>query len=493
MKFTEKQIIKDYNKLKFLATKAVNKKQWNSAIDRISACAHYAYMFNHIYADIDLENMIHTMSQELIKNNNFKSIKNRYVFYDSFGISNMGISTQYIRALKQWDVEFLCIVNSYEIQKSKQLLAALKQCPQAITYIVDNTKSNIEQINDIYNIVCEFRPDKAFMYLTPWDVVALTVFSVLSNTEKYQINLTDHAFWLGASVLDYCIEFRNYGCNVSIEERGLKQEQILLQPFYPLDIQEPFEGLPTDIDNAKIIIFSGGAYYKVYGDNFKYFELLKDIVDKYPQVTIIYAGWGDEKPFVDFIKKYHYEKQIFLLGFRKDLTELMTHCDIYLGTYPMGGGLMTQYAAVAAKPYISLIQSAKDDFADDLIGHNFSVSTEKLNFSDIDDFFKEFDKLIVDKEYRINKGLRLKDAILSEQQFNLNLQMLVNTNKNICQIKKISIDYQQFMRQCIETQNSQKSIWFLKIAKLLGVKVIWLLPKTTIPIITSYLKNKLFK
>lgn len=45
---------------------------------------------------------------------------------------------------------------------------------------------------------------------------------------------------------------------------------------------------------------------------------------------------------------------VFLIGDRHDINEVFKHSDIFLNTYPIGGGLMTQYAAANSKPILSL-------------------------------------------------------------------------------------------------------------------------------------------
>lgn len=65
-----------------------------------------------------------------------------------------------------------------------------------------------------------------------------------SLVKRYLINPTDHAFWLGKSCLDFSIEFRDYGCNVSNKFRSIENNQIIKQIYYPILISSDFKGLP---------------------------------------------------------------------------------------------------------------------------------------------------------------------------------------------------------------------------------------------------------
>ena len=73
-----------------------------------------------------------------------------------------------------------------------------------------------------------------FFYSLPDDVVGTTVMHFYDGyLMRYQINLTDHAFWLGSYCIDKCIDFRNYGAKISYEYRKIDSKKIVIIPFYP--------------------------------------------------------------------------------------------------------------------------------------------------------------------------------------------------------------------------------------------------------------------
>lgn len=84
----------------------------------------------------------------------------------------------------------------------------------------------------------EFKPHDFFFYSFPNDVVGVTSLNIFEGkVTRYQINLTDHAFWLGARCIDKCIEFRDYGANVSVKYRGISKNIIVKLPFIQLLIK----------------------------------------------------------------------------------------------------------------------------------------------------------------------------------------------------------------------------------------------------------------
>ena len=73
-----------------------------------------------------------------------------------------------------------------------------------------------------------------------------------------------------------------------MERRGLKREQLLMLPFYPVKDPNPFQGFPLEA-NGHLTIFSGGDIYKTLDKRRTYWKLVKMILDKYPDVVFLFA------------------------------------------------------------------------------------------------------------------------------------------------------------------------------------------------------------
>jgi len=467
-KFTIEKVQQLYDKVKDLAKDSFRKGNWNEALTRIDLAANIGYTFNHIYTDADLEEMLFALSENIIsKKSDFIPKKDRFVFYDSFGFSNRGLVHQYIRSLISWDVDFLYICGSYNLKTATVLINEIEEYSKSKVFILDNKLKKTEQIKILHNQIYEFNPANAFLYLNPWDVVAITTFYALPKIKRFQINLTDHTFWLGVGCLDYTLEFRNYGCTISEQKRGIKRSKILLQPFYPIIIPSKFKGFPKEVTSDKVVIFSGGAYYKIYGDNDKFFFILKRLLEINPNVIILFAGWGEDKPFKQFIKNNHYESRIILLGFRNDINELFVNSDIYLGTYPVCGGLMSQYAAINGKPILAYTKNGSGGNLEELILHNPPKNGLILTHSELDEFFLEAKILIEKKSYRESIGLLLRDCVISPEQFNSELHTLITKHQEIRKFKSVFVNYELNFEQNLEIENKyQKSIGFTFFSRL---------------------------
>ena len=80
---------------------------------------------------------------------------------------------------------------------------------------------------------------------------------------------------------------------------------------------------------------------------------LKDLVAANSTLIVYFANIGESEFIVEFLEKHELENQIKLIGNRKDLDFIFSKIDIYINTFPYGGGLMMYYAAKYQKPIIA--------------------------------------------------------------------------------------------------------------------------------------------
>lgn len=452
MKLKLKQVDDSYEIFKKCALKAYQENEINKAIGYIKAASKIAYNINNLYTDADLEMLLEKISQYFTKYDNNKIKNSKLVFFDSFGWDNRGLTQQYIRALISNDNEFMFIFENFEKAKSENIYNELKNYEKCKILKLDNNVDSYSSIIKLREHIESYDPDIALLHLNPWAAEALIAFNCFPSITKYQINLTDHAYWLGSSCINYSLEFRHYGCNVSHYKRGLKKEQLLLQPFYPICESSHFEGFPIENLSEKIKVFSGGSLYKIYGKDKLYFRIIKRLLDENPSMIIFYAGGGDSKPITQFLRNNNLTHRFILLGHRKDITEIFKNCDLYLGTYPITGGLMSQYAAVNSKPILTY--TTKDIPCNDVEGivcHNKTIAITKY---DLEDFFIEARRLCNDEDYRISKGKSLKQCVIKVDNFNNSLMSNLDTVVKNIDFLEIDIDYSAFTDLYLEVENN---------------------------------------
>jgi glycosyltransferase involved in cell wall biosynthesis len=474
-----------FTKTKNYARKEFEKKNYEQSLKHIETAAEIAYMFNWIYTDEELEGLLSQISFGVLGEikHSFVPIEGRVVFYDVFALDNRGLTQQYLRALISWDVEILFVFEGGDLSNSNKIIEEIKAYPKAEFFAVDNSLPRVDKVKIIYNKIVEFKPEKAFLHLHPSSAVAVSVWNSLKEVTRYQVNLTDHAFWLGAKCIDYSLEFRDYGCTVSYEKRDLLESQLLIQPYYPIIDCKSFIGFPSEVTEDNIKIFTGGAYYKMYGRSGMFFDLLKILLDIDVKVVILIAGNGDDKPLKEFVLKNNFEKRIFLLGSRPDITHVFENSDIYLSTYPLTGGLMGQYAAVCSKAILTYTSSdIPCNFSEGFVGWNRS-SDFKITHTEINSFAEEAKRLIKDIFYRDQKGRENAKHIISPVEFSENLRKIVTTNVMDCQFVRENINYDIFSEYYLECENKYLKQFNFLIASRFKLKTLMMLPKVIIPVI----------
>lgn len=449
IKLTKEDVLSLYSKVKQKAFREYKRGNIEKALKSISVASIIAYKLCFIYKDDDLEHLLSDISSELLPKNEKETLLERYVLIDAFGTPNKGLTQQYLRGLISMNVDFL-YVSENVLDSRKEIYNEVIYSEKGKLCLVSKGKEE-KRIKYVYDQVTEFQPSVVLAHISPWDVVATTVLYALPQCVRYNINLTDHAFWLGSGCFDYTLEFRNYGCTVSAERRGFDLSQILLNPYYPIIDDTKFLGFPN-INKEQVILFSGGAYYKIYGENYAFLHMIKHILSRNLNSILLFAGSGDEKPFRRFLQETHLEDRVFLIGHRKDINQVFAHCDIYLGTYPFAGGLMTQYAAYNSKPVVAFTKTdVTTNKIEDLIFQNDEAEI-KLTYTDLDKYYSEIDRLILDVYYRREKGKILKRALMKKTDFDLNLKRCLS-EKIGNQFSTMKINYDERFSWYLELLN----------------------------------------
>jgi len=459
MVITEKTILNDFNRLKKIAKKSLCHNNLDLAFLCINKAANLMYNSNLIYEYDDLEKMIKELGARVfagkqVSCKNDKS-KKRLVFYDYFVLDNRGLSEQYLDALFDSEYEIL-FVGCHKSEKSTEIYNKLAK--HKIKTVLIEEKNPVRRTEEIVNAISDFLPDIILAHTAPWDVEGLIAISLFEGRcKRYLINITDHAFWLGASVFDYYIEFRDYGYNISKEYRKIDESKLLKLPYYPIvnkNIQ--FGGFKFETEGKKII-FSGGSIYKIQGSP-NFLEIVKHILTKYEDTVFLFLGNGDFSYLQRFIEENKFQNRFFYESERKDIWEVFNHCDLYLNTYPLIGGLMTQYACMAGK--VPLTLKDKDDHCNDvyeLMTEHFGVECQ---FKSVEELEAAFDEYMRNLNKIQSDGERLKSAIITPLDFSNKLLRFLNNSEHKSDFRVYEIDTKKFAENYIRRFNANKRSYY---------------------------------
>lgn len=451
---TSQDVSHVYSVLMKHAQDSSSKKKYLRSLYYMKVAANWAYNFNSFYADAEAEALLKRVSDVCLKHVSIdiSHSENKFVLLDSFGLDNRGLTQQYLRAMMAMGAEILYLQTGGNFSKDRDIIRELSEYDKAHVFSFGKYPTNdIECAHILIEQIQIFAPSKIFLHLSPWDVVALMVCNSVIGPLKYNINLTDHAYWMGSSFIDYNIEFRSYGKTVSIEKRGLKPEQLLALPYYPIKSKyTEFQGFPS-LKEGTIKLFTGGALYKMMGKQDIFFRMMDDILDLSADAVILVAGFNPSSVFEKKIARMKHGDRVILIGIRRDIDAVFAHCDIYLGTYPFCGGLMSQYAAANKKPIIAYAEPGDvGNYLEGLINHRQSGVT---TFTDRQAMLNYAAKLIHDKDFRLQEGERINQALITPKLFYSAFEEVISSHKDSWNWDLEEIDYSSIANYYLELEN----------------------------------------
>lgn len=414
-----------FHQFKSRAEKSFDRKHYDGCLRFLKVAAHTAYTFYLGFTDAKIESLLQKLSA-ILQQKDCSVNPQRCVFFDTFSQDSQGLTMQYVDAIIAAGWEMLYITEfGLNDPRSVCLKKTLADYDKAKVVTIPSSKKGLSKAQAIYDTIIEYAPDKLFMHIHPNAVEAVTAFYALpKEITKYQINLTDHAYWVGAGCMDYIFEFREYGASLSVSKRGFDKSQILLLPYYPMMKQTSFCGFPQESE-GKVIIFSGASYYKIIDDNDTFFRLNKAILDANPKAVTLFAGGGDRCLIDGLIVKHGLQGRFIPIGQRNDIFECYKHADIYLNSFPLFGGLMAQMAAHAGLPILSFARR-DSGIIEEVVCQK---KKESITVYNIDDLVTEATLLIKYVDYRKERGQAMKSCVISVEEFNTSFRESVVTGK----------------------------------------------------------------
>jgi hypothetical protein len=419
-----------YDSMKRSARKHLQRTRIVDSVRYIEVAARIAYRFNFRYADDELEELLRGIADTVLDGDRaFEGAPRKVVFYDSFGISRI-LALQYLRALKSQGYEITYVSPAPEI--GLEVLEELQSDPASQVVRIDRNKTSfLAEMRRVANEIRRSAPSLAFLHCTPWDVFGTSLWSYFDNVERYLINLCDHGFWLGKGCADYVMEFRSHGCRISHHYRGIPPQRLLWQPFYPVPHNVPFQGLPAETE-GKFILFSGSAPYKVYGRDNIFLRLVKTILERNQSAIFVFASGGVEplEPLRQFIKENGLEDRFLLLGNRNDIDGVIRHVDVFINTFPMIGGLMTQLAVLNGKPVVGFTEP-------DLLSFNdteefLQVECKGVLVKTTEAAFLDYLQALIDSETERERNVRAtRGSIVTVEEFSDRLASNLTTHRPV--------------------------------------------------------------
>ena len=472
------------DKLKKIIKRENNKSNYENAFVAAKTLADIYYSYNQIYTDLELEDGLLFIRDSLLDKKEYATDNNCVLFYDGFGLDLRGWAASYVRAITKLEYKLIYMCPSNMKGKIPHILGEMNPTNSTVIYL-DTKLSCIMKMKELDRIFKKYKPGTAFFYTTPYDVCAAVAFSNNSSTTRIQIDLTDHAYWIGTNAFDYILESREMGASLALFQRGVDKDKIIKYDCVPYINNEKYDmELPFDIVKEKYI-FTGGSLYKTLGDkNLLYYKTIRHILDKFENIKFLYAGAGDTSE-IDRLKS-DYPQRVYLINEVPYFFELMKNCSLYLNSYPMFGGLMMRYAALASKVPITLKHGSDSD------GLLINQESLGIEFENYDEYICEIDKLLLDEAYRHEKETLLRNSVYDEKMFANELDLIIKEHRSQSEFGAINeYDTSEF-RSEYKNRYSQSQL-YRSFAKKNNVFLIKYFPKEFILGCMIKIKEKLLK
>ncbi len=438
-------------RLKKIAKRYLNKRKYNDCLQVLHAISYYLYEYNQTYIDEDVELMLLEVSKalDIKQGRTYESIPNKVLVFDGFAFETRGVIKMYLNALVKGGFE---IVYLYDKNRSADIPEILKYCNENnIKTITYNERAKfVDAAKEIGEAFLREKPAKALFYTYPYDVAVYVAFASFKGlTERFLIDLTDHAFWIGKYCNDFFCGSREMSAYNQFYQRHIPKEQLIkLGVNLIVEKCDSHDPLPFDETKARYI-FSGGALYKTLGDpNNYYYKIVDHILENHKDVVFLYAGYGDDSEMKVILKKY--PERAFYINERKDYYYLIQNCVFYLNTYPMFGGMMMKYSALAGKLPITLKHSSDSD---GLLLHQKELGIE---YDSYDDLIKDVDHLLDDEKYLKQRESKLQGSVITEERFVSNLKNALLNHKTDYEHSYEQLDTEKFRKEYLERHNHRR-------------------------------------
>lgn len=449
--------------------RAIDKKQYDDALTLIFSCALLLDATNVYYVDDALEESVREIanglfSTEIKRVERDELEQDTILFYDGVGLDARGLARIYLEALVQ-DFRVCYVTYADREQEIPGILQTVRENGGTVSFI-SRTRS-VETVRQLNAVLRECHAKTFFFYAYSYDVVGPTFMNAYEGIlTRYQVNLTDHGFWLGARAIDKCIEFRDYGASISSEYRGIPREKIVKLPFYPKVIPQEFQGFPFPVADGQKVVFSGGSLYKTLGEGNKYYQMVDYILDKHSDVIFWYAGGGDDSELKKCMARH--PGRVFHTPERPDLFQILQHVSFYLSTYPICGGLMYQYAAAAGTLPLTL---RRDDCND-----GFLLNQDALGviFDTMEELEQEIDRVLTDESYRQARSEQMRIAVIAPEKFSAELRQILVSDTSPQNICYRHIDTEAFRANYLVNFTEQDMLWLCVRKETVGVMLRYL-------------------
>ncbi len=366
----------ELNRYRFFKSKAMdafNRGDIEDALNYIYFASTIAWnkmlsIHHGIWYDDEMESLLFEISRfvskrkEPLHKKGSPHSKNRKAVYIASHLYDTG---GHSRVLKDWisilshyfTTQYVYITNvmnedtfaPYIMSKLEQNGAIIKQLSWKDSYI--------ERIRELEEWIKEDAPDVIILFIHPNDVI--TVSTLLSFKDLPCIiffNHADHSFWLGKSVADLFVEFRDEGARVSKELRKIPDDRLTVIPLTTEVRPQNAKRSTFQLPEAGTVSVSVGGFAKVLGDpDLDWFNTISNLLRLAPGHYHLFITTPPSKDVLDryLPEEEDIRKRFIITGPFSDLGPAYGVADFLIETFPLAGGAVRIEAMACKLPIVA--------------------------------------------------------------------------------------------------------------------------------------------
>ena len=354
--FTEKNMKRGVNKQCAMFEHMINKiKKSKSLSRRLKYAKEALNIANHGSTRYYSSDVIEDVFIEIAQNNSVSLSSN--VIPDSVlhVASELYETGGHTRILERW------IENAPPGQKNSLFLTRNTEIPNTVKMIVsehngeiiipDKSANDIERALQLRKIASQY--ERIILHIHMDDYIPIIAFGTNDFTRPvYLFNHADHRFWIGVSIADCVISFRDFGREIAEKYRGVKNSfyMPLIIESNPIQVHNNITKLKQILGipiNRPIVFTSGSAqkFRPLLNMNFNTF--VNKLINRIPNIMVVAIG-----PTLNNVP----DKNIINLSVmpHDKFIQYLNCADVVIDSFPFSGGTALLDAVSATKPVLSL-------------------------------------------------------------------------------------------------------------------------------------------
>jgi len=252
--------------------------------------------------------------------------------------------------------------------------------------------------------------DVIILYVHPFDVLPTVALGVEDAPPTILFNHADHIFWLGVSIADIVADFRTLGQRLTLARRGARKSQILPLPLLKINsFDRETARKQLGVKDDTIVLLTIGSEYKFTPFlGYDFIKTSKEIVKRNPKTVLIAVGPRNSGQWAEAFRLTNGKIRPF--GVQTNLEVFYACADIYLPSFPLGGGTATLDAGARGLPIVALYVQESPMLCG--VG---DIALDKMDIyaSSVEEYLIKVAEMIASSNLRRNEGQRLKKQIKS--------------------------------------------------------------------------------